>query len=124
MNKKSVRKKEILSVLTRGFRGRCPKCGTGKLFRAYLKPADNCSHCNEKLGHIRADDIPTYFTVLLVGHVVVPLAVWLEQMYHPSELVHLSLWIPLCLILTFMFLPPIKGALVGLLWRLKPIGTD
>ena len=46
----------------------------GKLFRSFLKVADTCSVCGEELHHQRADDAPPYFTMFIVGHIVVPLA--------------------------------------------------
>jgi len=116
-------RENLLTVLTRGLKCRCPKCGIGRLYRAFLKPVDTCNQCYEELGHIRSDDIPAYFTVLLVGHLVVPSVVLTEQMYHPSELVHFAIWIPLSVLLMFLFLPHIKGAMVGLLWRLRPTSS-
>jgi len=44
------------------------------MFRAFLKVADHCAACSEALHHHRADDAPAYFVILIVGHVVVPLA--------------------------------------------------
>ena len=117
-------KESVSKILFRGFLRRCPKCGTGRLFRSYLKPVNNCQNCDEKLGHIRADDIPAYFTIMVVGHIVVPLMVLVEQWYHPETWVHMSLWIPLLLILTFTLLPRIKGSLVSLLWHLSLRGDE
>ena len=31
----AVEKRDLWSSLKRGFRGRCPRCGEGKLFRAF-----------------------------------------------------------------------------------------
>ena len=64
--------------MRRGFFGRCPNCGKGKIFRAFLKVADRCPACDEALHHHRADDAPAYFVILIVGHVVVPLALVVE----------------------------------------------
>ena len=36
-------------ALWRGFRGRCPACGEGRMFRAFLKVNDACPHCGEEL---------------------------------------------------------------------------
>ena len=52
---------------------RCPHCGKGHLFRAYLKVADNCDVCGEELFHHRADDLPPYISILIVGHLIVGL---------------------------------------------------
>jgi hypothetical protein len=66
------------SVLARGAFGRCPRCGHGKLFNSYLKQVDHCAACTEQLGHIRADDGPAWLTILLTGHILVPLILALE----------------------------------------------
>jgi len=48
--------------LKRGAIQRCPACGSGALFKRYLKVADQCPSCSEELHHHRADDAPPYFT--------------------------------------------------------------
>ena len=103
----------------RGFRKRCPSCGEGPIFSGYIKQTETCPNCGETLGEFRADDGPAYFTILIVGHIIVAAMLIVELRYHPSMLVHLSLWIPLTLILSFVLLPPIKGALIGLQWAHK-----
>ena len=62
----------LSSAVTRGFFGRCPNCGSGKLFKSYLKPVDKCSVCCQALGRIRADDGPEWATILVVGHILAP----------------------------------------------------
>jgi uncharacterized protein (DUF983 family) len=105
------------TAMMRGFMCRCPRCGQGALFKSVLKLADTCSCCGEVLGDIRADDIPAYFTILVVGHIVVPLMLWSER-FQMSSLVELSIGIPLMLALTAVLLPRIKGATAALLWSL------
>src|SRR5205807_4574647 len=107
-----------LMAMRRGARRRCPRCGDGKLFAGYIAPAARCEHCRLELLPFRADDAPAYFTILVVGHIVVPAMLWLEMTQHPPLFLHLALWLPLTLALTFALLPPIKGAIVGLLWSL------
>ncbi len=107
-----------------GLRGRCPKCGEGKLFRAYLKVQDNCPACGEALHHHRADDAPPYFTILIVGHLVVPAALAVETAYTPPYWLHFSIWIPMILGLCLAMLPPIKGAIVGWQWANYMHGFD
>jgi len=106
----------------RGFRHRCPNCAKGALFRKYLKVTDTCSSCDEKLSHHRADDAPPYFTILIVGHIVVPLALGSERAWQLSVMTHLLLWLPLILILSLVLLPSVKGAIVGLQWALRMHG--
>jgi uncharacterized protein (DUF983 family) len=111
-------------AMARGFRLRCPRCGRGSLFRAYLKPVEVCAACRETLGHIRADDAPPYFTIVIVGHVVVGLALLAEMRLHPPMWAHMTAWPALALALTLLLLPVVKGALVGLMWRLKLRGDE
>jgi hypothetical protein len=60
--------------MKRGFRGRCPRCGEGKLFRAFLKVDNHCSVCGLDFTPHRADDLPAYLVIVIVGHLVVPVA--------------------------------------------------
>ena len=108
--------RDIRSAMLRGFLTRCPRCGRGRLFRAFLKPVDRCTVCGEALHHQRADDAPAYFVILIVGHIVVPLVLSLELTLHPPYWVHLVLWLPLTLALALGLIQPIKGAIIGLQW--------
>lgn len=105
-------------ALARGARCKCPSCGEGRLFRAYLKVADTCSSCGQELHHHRADDLPAYVVMSIVGHVVVGALLWVEVRYAPSFWVHAALWMPLTLALTLGLLQPVKGAIVALQWKL------
>jgi len=111
-------------AMRRGFRGRCPNCGQGKLFRAFLKVTDRCSVCGTELFHHRADDAPPYFDMLITGHVVVPLALIIETEYSPPLWVHAVIWGPLTVALALGLLQPIKGAIVGWQWATYMHGFD
>ncbi len=76
-------KRDVWTALKRGFRGRCPRCGEGKLFRAFLKVDDHCSVCGQDFTPHRADDLPAYLVIVIVGHIVVPLALLIETNYSP-----------------------------------------
>lgn len=104
--------------LMRGMLGRCPACGEGKLFRAFVKVADRCPACGEDLHHHRADDFPAYLTIFLVGHLVVPIAMYVEIIHQPSYWLHAFLWAPLVIILSIGLLQPIKGMIVALQWHM------
>ncbi len=103
----------------RGLRGKCPRCNKGKVFYKYLKIVDHCPHCKQELFHHRADDLPPYVTITIVGHVVLSLATSVEIIYKPEMWVHMALWLPMALILSLAMLPPIKAGLIGLQWALK-----
>ena len=114
----------IFGSLFRGATLKCPACGRGALFRRYLKVAEHCPACGEELHHHRADDAPAYFTIAIVDHIVVSLVLAVEMAYRPALWVHMALWLPLTVILTLLFLPPVKGALVALQWALRMHGFD
>jgi uncharacterized protein (DUF983 family) len=110
--------------LLRGAMLKCPACGVGALFRRYLKVSDSCAHCGEDLHHHRADDAPAYFTIVIVGHVVVSLVLMVEMAYRPPLWLHAALWLPLTIALAVALLAPIKGTLVALQWALLMHGFD
>ena len=114
----------ILASLLRGAALKCPACGLGFMFRRYLKVSGACPHCGEALHHQRADDAPPYFTIVIVGHIVVGLVLAVEMAYRPPLWVHAALWLPLTLILTLLVLPRVKGVLVALQWALRMHGFD
>lgn len=119
-----VEPRPVAQALLRGARGACPACGTGRIYRKYLKVADHCPDCGEALHHQRADDAPPYATIFVVGHIVVPLMVMVEEMFRPPVWAHLALWLPLTLVLSLILLPPLKGMLVNLQWALRMHGFD
>ncbi len=114
--------RSVVTAMARGARCTCPACGTGKLYRNYLKVDDVCKACGEELHHQRADDAPPYFTMMIVGHIVIGGLLVLEQTYAPETWVHLMIWLPLTVILSLWLLPKVKGALVGLQWALRMHG--
>ena len=105
-------------ALARGFSCRCPQCGEGHLFRAFLKTHNRCSRCGQAFHHHRADDLPAYLVISVVGHVVVGLALFAERRYGLSYAAHLALWLPLTLGLSLGLLQPVKGLVVTLQWQL------
>lgn len=114
------------AALFRGWRGRCPQCGEGRLFHGYLTVADSCESCGLDLRDHRADDAPPYVTILLVGHFVIPLLLIVEQLWAPAMWLQMAFWLPLTLAMTLALLRPIKGMLVGFLWsrRMHGFGRD
>ncbi len=112
----------IPGAVLRGFRQKCPNCGLASLYYRYLKVNANCPTCKEALHHQRADDAPPYITIVIVGHIVLPLVLLVERHWAPATITHLLLWLPLTLGLTLFFLPRVKGALVGLQWGARMHG--
>ncbi len=111
-------------AIRNGARRKCPKCGIGPLYRSYLKPVEACANCNEELYHHRADDAPPYFTILIVGHTIVPAILLVEKTIRPDLWTHAAIWLPLTIILSLAILPVVKGALIGLQWAFRMHGFD
>lgn len=114
--------RSVLEAMRRGFLGRCPHCGEGKLFRAYLKTVDSCSACGEEINHHRADDLPAYLVIVIVGHVVVGAFMGVEATTQWPLWLHMAIWAPLTLAMSLALIGPVKGSVVGLQWALRMHG--
>ena len=102
--------------LLRGMKLRCPRCGDGKLFRAYLKPVEQCSDCGQKWGHVRADLAPAWAAMTLSAHLTV--LIW-HFLFWGTDMPDRQLITYLCLIATaicLISLPPMKGLFMAIIW--------
>jgi uncharacterized protein (DUF983 family) len=117
-----VPSRSVWDALKCGGRQTCPACGSGALYSSYLKVNAACPGCGEELHHHRADDAPPYFTMTIVGHVVVAGVLYLEKAFAPEPWVHAVIWLPLLVLMSLWLLPRVKGALVGLQWALRMHG--
>lgn len=117
-------KRDVWTALKRGFRCRCPRCGQGRLFRSFLKVDDRCPACGLDLTPHRADDLPAYLVIVIVGHIMVPLVLMIETNYSPPVALQLATYLPLTLIASLLLLQPVKGAVVGIQWALRMHGFD
>jgi len=117
-------RRPFVPSMLRGLRGKCPACGTSPLFWAYLKVEPHCHGCGHDLARYPADDGPAYFTILLVGHLVIVPVLLLPFIWRTSP----AFTIPLTLIplaaITLSLLPRVKGAFIGLLYALNVKDTD
>ncbi|WP_374311016.1 DUF983 domain-containing protein [Dongia sp.] len=100
----------------RGCRRKCPRCGEGAMFRGYLSIADHCSACKLPFEPLRADDAPAYFTIAIVGHIVVSGLLMLESYAHPPTWVQLAIWLPSTAIMSLAMLPYLKGAVMAAIY--------
>ncbi|MGY8665443.1 DUF983 domain-containing protein [Bradyrhizobium sp. UFLA05-109] len=114
----------LAKAMWRGFSGRCPHCGEGHLFKRFLKVADSCDVCGEELFHHRADDLPAYLVIVVVGHLVVPAILAIETAYAPPVWLQLAVWLPVTLFASLALLQPTKGAIVGLQWQVGMHGFE
>jgi uncharacterized protein (DUF983 family) len=110
---------DTFACIRRGFLGRCPHCGQGRLFGRYLKVVPACDSCGVEFHHHRADDFPPYIVMFIVGHIV-GYGIYASEM-HIADIpmwVHVAIWPALTLVLCLGLLQPVKGAVVGLQFAL------
>jgi uncharacterized protein (DUF983 family) len=100
-------------------RGRCPRCGRGKLFSGFLDLAPSCGHCGLDNGFADSGDGPAVFVVLIVGFIVVGLALVIEVTWGWPYWLHAVVWAPLIIGLSLGLLRPLKGWFIGMQYRHK-----
>ncbi len=108
----------LIRSMGRGFLGRCPHCGEGKVFGRFLKVRPACEACGLELHHHRADDLPPYLVIFIVAHIVGYLILELEMSYDVPLWFQFSFWPVFTLVLALGLLQPVKGAVVGLQYAL------
>ncbi len=104
--------------MARGFLGRCPHCGEGRVFHRFLKVAPECTACGLELHHHRADDLPPYAVIFIVGHIVGYVILETELNYDVPLWFQLTFWPLATLGSALALLQPVKGAVVGLQYAL------
>ena len=120
----SSSERPLFPAMKRGLRGRCPACGDGALFWRYLKVSPHCSYCDHDLARYPADDGPAYFTILIVGHLVVAPLLLFPIIWQASPFIVLPLTLIPLAGLTLALLPRIKGAFIGLMYSVGVRDTD
>lgn len=114
----------LLTAMGRGAIGRCPACGQTRCFDGYLRVSPVCVACSAPLGSLRADDAPPYFTIFIVGHIIVTLMFLVDGVFKPDLWVLAAIFLPLSLVMTLTLLRPVKGATLGLMLKLGMAKTD
>ncbi len=112
------------TALIRGMLGRCPRCGQGRLLHHYIKLVDRCSVCGEPYGHFRTDDAAPWLTILVVGHMTVPMVLVCEINFRLPMWLAVAIYVPLIVGLAAIMLPRCKGMLAALMWAMKAEGSE
>ncbi|WP_121632072.1 DUF983 domain-containing protein [Tropicibacter alexandrii] len=108
--------RETWPAVLKGWRRKCPNCGSGPLLRGYLKVRDHCPVCREPFHHHRADDGPAYLTILIVGHIMAPLLLTVFTTFRPEPLILFTTFAVGCVALSLYLLPRLKGVIVAFQW--------
>jgi uncharacterized protein (DUF983 family) len=102
-----------LDPVRTGIRGRCPRCGEGRLFDGFLTLRERCEVCG--LGYDFADpaDGPAFFVICFACVPAVTFALLLEILAEPPFWVHLLTSLPVLLATCILPLRPLKGWLIA-----------
>tara|TARA_Y100000813_G_C24135976_1_gene339958 strand:+ start:244 stop:591 length:348 start_codon:yes stop_codon:yes gene_type:complete len=106
-------RKNKLKFLRRGFAKKCPNCGLFPIFSKYVKTHEKCSKCGISFSKYKSDDGPAYFTIFIVGHILIPLILLTEKNFSPPILLQMILWPIITIIITLWLLPKVKGAFLA-----------
>ncbi len=122
--------KTAFQAAVRGMRGSCPSCGEGRMFPRLLKPIADCQICGQDWTPQQADDFPAYVAIIVTGHIMAPVIIFMINETDFSMWTNLAIIIFLALILIGALLQPAKGAIIALQWWMglhgfeKPARSD
>jgi uncharacterized protein (DUF983 family) len=115
---------EVKLAARRGFLGRCPSCGGTPLFRAYLKQVQACPSCHAEFGRIRADDAAPWLTIIVIGHIFLPLVFFLNLDRVIPFWAAIAAYAGFLSLLSLVLLPRAKGLFIGILWATRAPGVE
>ena len=100
-------------ILKSGWKGLCPRCGEGRMFKSWLKLVDRCPVCGLDYRFAAPDDGPAFFVLCIVAFPLLFVAVGLQVAFDPPFWVHLLTTVPMMVLGCTLPLRPIKGWLVA-----------
>lgn len=80
--------------------------------------------CGEEFFHHRADDAPSWLTIIVVGHLIGPLMLTVYQVADLPIWVHAVIWPLLAMAGVLILLPRLKGGVVAYQWAYRMHGFD
>jgi uncharacterized protein (DUF983 family) len=106
-----------LSPVSTGIKGKCPRCGRGRLFDGYLTVAKSCSSCGLDFSFADGGDGAAWIVLLIAGVFGVGSILGIEVAYSPAWWVHVLIAIPFLIIMPMILLRPVKGMLLCQQWK-------
>lgn len=107
------------SIATAALRGRCPRCGKGKLYKNLLDVADSCSACGLSFAGHEQGDGPAFMGILIIGALTAIGAAIVEIKLAPPFWVQAAIWFPFVIIGSILSLRWLKAALIAVQYRVK-----
>ena len=111
-------------ALRNGWREKCPRCGSGKLFDGYLEVRDGCDFCGQDFTHHRADDAPSWLTIIIIGHLIAPILLATYQVVDLPVWAHVVIWPTLAMVGVILLLQRVKGGVIAFQWSKRMHGFD
>ncbi len=110
------------SLIERGLRCKCPKCGQGPLYDGLwsFTLKERCSVCGLDYSKNDSADGPAVILIFVLGFLLVPLALIFESIFAPPLWVHGVLWGILALALTLGTLKPLKAYIMAVQFKHRP----
>jgi len=102
----------VMPPVKTGIRGRCPRCGEGRLFDGFLTLRDRCEHCGLSFAYADPADGPAFFVICFGCIPSVTFALLLQIRFDPPFWVHLITSLPFLLVSCTLPLRPLKGWLI------------
>jgi uncharacterized protein (DUF983 family) len=102
------------------FRGRCPKCGEGRLFSSFLAIVNRCAHCGLSFAGREVGDGPAFIAILIIGTLAGIGAAAVEIKYAPPYWLHAAIWVPFIVLGSIIALRWCKAFLLGVQYELNP----
>jgi uncharacterized protein (DUF983 family) len=112
----STLSRSAFEAVKRGALGRCPRCGTSKLFPKFFKPIAQCDACGQDWTPQQADDFPAYVAIFVIGHLLAPLIIALVKDAGLSVGALMAIILPLAVIMMIALIQPSKGAIIAIQW--------
>jgi uncharacterized protein (DUF983 family) len=114
-----LRARKLGPALRRGFCGRCPACGGGRLLTGFIRPVAACTECAENLEPYQTADFAPYLVTFAIGLVFTPLILAANLVWSVPADVSMAIGLTAALLCAMILLPRAKGAAIGLLWSLN-----
>ena len=106
-------KSKAKAIFEAGWKGHCPRCGQGRMFKAWLKINDTCECCGLDYRFATPDDGPAFFSLCFVAFPLLFFVVWLQAGLELPVPFVFAIALPLMGIGCLLPLRPIKGWLVA-----------
>ncbi|GAB5487329.1 MAG: hypothetical protein Pars2KO_08990 [Parasphingorhabdus sp.] len=108
--------KELARQIQSGLKLRCGHCGTGSLFKSYLKLKEQCDVCQQDLTIADTADGPAFFVGFGVTIILVPVILVLVLSFSSfaGKLVAFAIGLTFCLAICILLLPLAKAILLNL----------